>query len=73
MLIRDSIWDSIREQFSEEEKVELRKHVTGEAICPRGFCVDAESVPQPLQKKLMDAVHNQAVETRRNQRGPKGS
>ena len=73
MLMRDSIWNSIRGQFSEEEKVELRKHVTGETICPRGFCMDAEAVPQPLQKKLMDAVHNQAVETRRNQSGIKGS
>ena len=73
MLMRDSVWDAIRGQFSEEEKSELRKYVIGISICPRGLCVDAEAIPQPLQKKFMDAVHNQAVETRRNQRGTKGS
>jgi hypothetical protein len=69
MLIRDVI----REQFSEEEKVELRTFVTGEAICPRGFVVDAENIPKPLQSKLTSAIHNHAVETRRNQTGIKGS
>jgi hypothetical protein len=73
MLIRDSVWSAIREQFSEDEKAELRSHVTGETICPRGFVVDAENVPQPIQKKFLDAVHSHAVETRRNQPGVKGS
>jgi hypothetical protein len=56
MLIRDTAWETIRSQFSEEEKVELRKHVTGEAICPRGFCVDVEAIPEPLRTKLITAL-----------------
>lgn len=39
-LIRDRVWVSIRERFTEPEKAELRKHVTGEAICPKGICID---------------------------------
>lgn len=73
MLMRDSVWDAIREQFSEEEKAEMRGHVTGEAICPRGFIVDADGILDPLRQKLLDAVHRQAVEQRRNQTGIKGS
>jgi hypothetical protein len=56
MLIRDTVWTAIREQFSEEEKAELRKAVTGEAICPRGFCVDVEAIPEPLRTKLTTAL-----------------
>lgn len=73
MLIRDTVWDAIRGQFSEEEKSELRLHVTGETICPRGFCVEGENIPDPLRTKFFDAVHRHAVETRRNQSGVKGS
>jgi hypothetical protein len=56
MLIRETQWEAIRGQFSEEEKIELRKYVTGEAICPRGFCVDVESIPEPLRTKLTTAL-----------------
>jgi hypothetical protein len=73
MLLRDNVWEAIREQFTEEERVELRKFVTGVSVCPRAFVVDAESIPNPLQSKLTTAIHNHAVETRRNQTGIKGS
>jgi hypothetical protein len=56
MLIRDSVWESIREQFSEDDKVELRKHVTGETICPRGFVVDTENIPEPLRQKFLNVA-----------------
>lgn len=56
MIIRDSKWSEIREQFTEEEKTELRKSVTGEAICPRGFIVDVENIEPVLRQKLTTAM-----------------
>ncbi len=56
MLIRDSEWWAIREQFSEAEKDELNKSVTGETICPRGFCIDPETIAEPLRSKLQRAL-----------------
>jgi hypothetical protein len=52
MLIRDTTWDRIRMQFTEDEKVELRKAVTGETICPRGFCLEPTQLPEALGNKL---------------------
>ena len=40
MLVRDSEWNKVREHFTEDEKDFLRKCVTGETICPRGFVID---------------------------------
>jgi hypothetical protein len=40
MLVRDSEWQKVREHFTEDEKDFLRKFVTGEVICPRGFTTD---------------------------------
>jgi hypothetical protein len=57
MLIRDSQWWAIREQFSNEDKAELNKSVTGETICPRGFCIELESIKEPLRTKLRDALN----------------
>jgi len=57
MLIRDSTWNAIRTQFSEEEKVELRTHITGETICPMGFIVDSDEIPVVLRYKLTNAIH----------------
>ena len=73
MLIRDGVWESIRERFSEDDKVELRKHVTCETICPRGFMVDAESIPEPLQSTFMREFQSATAEARRNQTAVKGS
>jgi hypothetical protein len=55
-LIRDTTWARIRERFSEEEKAELRQHICGETICPRGFVVDLSKVAIPgLADKLKRA------------------
>lgn len=56
MLIRDTAWSRIREQFSEEEKADLRKTVTGETICPRGFIIDATQLQSELNQKLSLAL-----------------
>jgi hypothetical protein len=58
MLMRDSVWESIREQFSEEEKVELRKAVKGETICPRGFVLHTDELPKALDDKLYTALQS---------------
>lgn len=56
MLIRDSEWNKIREQFSDEEKSELRKADIGESICPRGTIIEATKLPLALRMKVAAAV-----------------
>jgi hypothetical protein len=55
IFIRDSRWSEIREQFSEEEKVELRAAVTGEVICPRGFYIDPLKLTGYVAAKIAEA------------------
>ena len=52
MLITDYNWEQIREKFSESEKEELRRAVTGETICPRGFVIDESQVNDSIIEKL---------------------
>jgi len=56
MLVRDFTWEAIRAQFSEEEKVELRAAMCGQAICPRGVILDEDEVNAILRDKLASAV-----------------
>ena len=56
MLIRDATWSLVRDAFAESEKVELRKAVTGEAICPKGVMVAPDLMGRDLLLKLMIAV-----------------
>ncbi len=58
MLIRDTDWEAIRDQFSEDEKVELRKAIQGEAICPKGFIIDETKLNVALEFKITQAVAN---------------
>lgn len=55
MLIRHTTWEEIREQFTEDEKTELRSHVTGETICPAGIVIDETALPEELATKLRTA------------------
>ncbi len=48
MLIRAEDWERIRGNFTEEEKVALRKAIVGETICPRGWTIDTTSTGVPL-------------------------
>lgn len=51
MLIRDSDWEKIRGYFTEAEKIELRKAVSGKVICPSGITIDRQQArPEILQK-----------------------
>ena len=42
VLVRERDWVLIKDQFTEEEKVELRHAVTAEVICPPGWTIDAD-------------------------------
>ena len=53
MLIRDSVWEKIRHKFSEEEKLELRKAVRGQAICPKGIIIDPGALNVHLEFRLI--------------------
>ncbi len=55
-LIRDSVWETIRDQFSDSEKVNLRQAITGQAICPKGVIVDVDLLNVALRDKLTAAV-----------------
>jgi hypothetical protein len=51
MLIRHETWDQIRDQFSEEEKMDLRECVTGECICPPGLIIEeSDLLPERLEQ-----------------------
>ena len=56
MLIQDSVWEKIREQFSEEEKKELRQAVTNECICPPGMFIDLDKLDSDLKTKIVGAT-----------------
>jgi hypothetical protein len=56
MLIRDTIWDKIRSQFSEEEKAQLRTVFQAHCICPKGVIIDDDRLDPPLQAKIRLAV-----------------
>ena len=56
MLIRDSDWEAIREQFSEDQKAALRASVQGQAICPKGFIIDETKLDVVLEFKITQAM-----------------
>lgn len=56
MLIRETVWEKIRVQFSEEEKQQLRANVVGNAICPKGCIIDVDRLSIELSAKLMAAL-----------------
>jgi hypothetical protein len=56
MLIRDAEWGKIREQFTEEEKLDLRETVTGECICPKGFFIEESDLVPELAAKISAAI-----------------
>ena len=57
MLIREEKWELIRHLFSEEEKEILRGFIIGESICPRGWILDQDALPQSLEVKLKGALN----------------
>ena len=56
MLIRDSDWKTIHEQFSEDQKAALRASVQGQAICPKGFIIDETKLDVVLEFKITQAM-----------------
>lgn len=59
MLITDTTWNRIREQFNEDEKAHLRAHITGETICPRGIVIEEGRLSAELAEKLKKAKASQ--------------
>jgi hypothetical protein len=56
MLIRNSTWERIRDQFTEEEKADLRMCVVSKCICPPGFMIEEDDVQPTLLNKLKFAM-----------------
>jgi len=52
MLIRETIWNVIRGEFSDDEKAEMITAVEGEAICPKGFIIDDKKLSAKLREKI---------------------
>jgi hypothetical protein len=56
MFIRDSKWKTIRDQFTESEKEQLRSAVEGEVICPRGFLLNVDRLSEELKSKAQSLL-----------------
>lgn len=52
MIVRNSVWEEIREEFSAEEMEALHRAWRGEVICPRGFVIHPEALEPALKEKL---------------------
>ncbi len=55
-LLRMEVWTQIRDQFSEEEKAELNRAITGTVLCPRGATIAESRLSAELLRKLNAAV-----------------
>lgn len=56
MMITNSCWQQIREQFTEAEKDALRAVITGSVICPAGIVIDETKLDVVLEFKILQAV-----------------
>lgn len=56
MLVRDESWNKIRDQFTDDEKQQLRKAASGNIICPPGTVLDEAQVDPTLAHKLSEAL-----------------
>lgn len=56
MILKHCDWQSIREQFTEDERDAIREHIDGQVVCPRGWSLDTQPMNGDLRVKLMDAV-----------------
>lgn len=52
-LVRNSVWDQVRDSFSEEEKVQLRESVVGQVICPPCVIIDESRLGPELRAKIL--------------------
>lgn len=52
MLIRDSEWNNIRDQFTEAEKQELRKADAGLVLCPPSTLLDEHLLSAEMAQKV---------------------
>jgi hypothetical protein len=55
MIITIAKWATIRDLFSEEEKLELNAQIVGETVCPRGVIVDEKHLSAVILEKLREA------------------
>lgn len=61
LLITEVAWDAIRDDFSEDEKQQLRDAAIGTTVCPRGTFVDEDRLGAEMRAKLKQhtaAIHN---------------
>ncbi len=56
MLIPDTTWERIREQFSDRERFDLRKAVTGQVLSPAGFIIEPARLDVALEFKIEQAM-----------------
>ena len=52
MIVTLAKWETIRDLFSEDEKLALNSVITGGTICPRGVVVDEKKLSIELLEKL---------------------
>jgi hypothetical protein len=52
MILTIAKWATIRDLFSEEEKLALNSVITGETVCPRGIVIDEKKLSLKILAKL---------------------
>jgi hypothetical protein len=52
VIITIAKWATIRDLFSEEEKLALNSAITGETVCPRGIVVDEKRLSLKILGKI---------------------
>lgn len=52
----DKEWEKIRDQFSDQEKDELRSAISSQVLCPPIVFIDTEKLSEALRTKLAAAL-----------------
>jgi hypothetical protein len=52
VIVTAAVWERIRDDFSENEKEQLRGATCGDSICPRGAILDEETLGAELRAKI---------------------
>lgn len=56
MLVLQTVWLEIRDEFTHDEMQALRAAAVGETICPRGLHIDVDALDIALAEKLVGLV-----------------
>ena len=56
MLVRETVWEAIKDQFDSNEKYVMSQYIEGETICPKGAYLNEEKIGPVLTLKIKNAI-----------------